>query len=65
MTANRQHLQDFLEEQYYNIVHQRWMSLSEVEYLKMQARDQQFIVRETPRTNVQIWQDFYRTVVSQ
>lgn len=65
MTTNRQHLQDFLEEQYYNIVHQRWMSLSEVEYLKMQARDQQLVVRETPRTNVQIWQDFYRTVVSQ
>lgn len=50
---------------YYNTRYQDWMTLSAVQYLKQLALDQTLVVRETPQSSVEKWQEFFQKVVSQ
>ena len=43
-------------QKYWNFRYQSWMSLEQGEYLRMLARDQEVLVRETPASSLEQWQ---------
>lgn len=47
---------------FWNTRFQEWLTIGEVEYRRILARDQEVLVRETSASK---WQDFFRTVVAQ